>query len=350
MMAARSIARKRALMLASFAFVMLLLSIPSASASSQSFCSAVIPSGSNYGSFGNLVSVSLLIVLIMALISAIVLMFGLGFRIPKLVDFSKKEFGEIGLTLVIIFVLLGSFAAIGSTFSPAAPLSDIGINYGNAIFLNDCAVLYSTGINVLYNTISLAVVQDMYSLGSSFKIVAMPLGLGVSFKPLAGLGTASSPVGNILSFLGGIVGITIGISALMGVLYAIMPLFLFFGIILRTMPWTRAAGGALLGFFIAFFIFFPTILGFLLNSIPQTQPLPHIVALGGAITNIVITQFSGLNPLNTIEYLISTLTTQLYIILVIAMSFILSFDFGDTMGDLLGAPSLGTADSLKKVL
>jgi hypothetical protein len=347
-MAARSIARKRALVLASFAAVMLLFAIPPVSA--QSFCSSVIPSGSNYGSFGNLVSVSLLIILLMAFISSIVLMLGIGFKIPKLVSFGRKEFGEIGLTLLIIFVLLGSFAGISSTFAPASPLTNIGINYGNAIFLNDCNILYSTGIDVLYNTISLAVVQDMYQLGSSFRVVAMPLGLGVSDKPFAGLLTASSPVSNILTFLGGITGVTIGIAALLGVLYAIMPLFLFFGIILRTMPWTRAAGGAMLGFFIAFFIFFPTLMGFLLNSIPQAQPPPTYVALGSSITNIGIAAFTSLNPLITIEYLIKTLATQLYIILVIAMSFILAFDFGDSMGDLLGAPSLGTGDSLKKVL
>lgn len=351
MMVTRSIVGKGVWVPAAIAALMLLMIVPSASAA-NSFCQSVIPSSISYSSLGGLVSFSLIIMLLMALITGIVLMVGYGLRIQRFIEFSRKEFAEIGLTILIVLILLSGFAGISSVFAPSALLSGFGINYSNAIFSNDCASLYNAGIDFLYNSISLAVLQDMYSLGASFKVVAMPLGFGVSFSPLAGLATATAPVSNIMMFLGGITAITLGIAALLGVLYAVMPIFLFFGIILRTMPWTRAAGGAMLGFFVAFFIFFPSMLGFLLNdtpALPTTTTLPS-AAIGSSISNIVIGLFSTLNPSVIVEYLINYLAVQVYVLLAIAMAFILSFDFGDSLGDLLGAPSLGTGDSLKKVL
>ncbi|MDE1810626.1 MAG: hypothetical protein KGH66_01110, partial [Candidatus Micrarchaeota archaeon] len=211
-------------------------------------------------------------------------------------------------------------------------------------------------------------------------IQIMPNNFGVSFSPFLGLQTANSLITLLSSFLGAFYLVLIAAAVLIGLIYAIFPLFLYVGIVLRSIPWTRAAGGSFLGVFLGFYIVFPLILFSMLgayNTVFSSQS-------GGAIGNIgSVSDYSGIlagqgspsfNPVAILSSIgsfftnaesgLSTILTQgvlqyigtdaiqpfAYTGFSLIIAFVISFDFIDAAGDLLGAPSLSSDTMLKKII
>jgi hypothetical protein len=359
MMNKKMLFRKEFLVALAILAVFLVKSPYAASSALAGVCS--FPSSpANYSSFDGLITDSFLIIAVMLLIIAMIFAFGQAIRNRKLIEYGKHELGEIGITILVVIILVGGFAGI-STFAAPPALAAVGVSYSSAIFASDCSQITAPSGALLGYATDIVLGLDVAQMVSSFEISIEPQYFGISFSPFAGLSAAIQPIGNLLSFLGVLLGLTIGLGVFLGILYAIMPLFLFAGIILRTMPWTRAAGGAFIGFFIGFFILFPLLLGFTLAYLPSSgstsnpspksfTPLQFTNINPSAAFTIVQAALDTVNPTQSIELLVQTIASNAYVLIGVVLSLIISFDFADIMGDLLGSPSLSSSASLKKVI
>ena len=253
-----------------------LLAVHTPSAQATNFCTGsstnagVIPQPgttllSNTGSLNTILGLSLLIMLMMAAISGLLYAIGYSFRINGLVRASKQEFGEIAVTALIVFVLVGTFyVTAGLANTPPALIAGTGA-YSRGVFVDDCNQLSSYALLLFEYSFDLGTVQDFTILVSSITVSLQPDNFGPIFTPLAGLYSSVHAIGLLFIFAGVMGGLLLAIGVALGIFYAIMPIFLFAGIILRTLPWTRAAGGSFLGLFIGF-----------LHSLPDTPAFPDI--------------------------------------------------------------------------
>ena len=361
-----SMKRARAAVPAAAALLMLLALMHAPSAQST-ICSSIIPSGnstlfSNTGAMNTILGISLLILLVMAMISAMLYAIGYSFRLNNLVGISKREFGEIAVTALVVFILVGAFSITGS-FAPPKLVSSTGA-YSSGIFLSDCNQLSAYSFTLFSYSFDLGIVQDVVQLAAGTNIALTPYNLGVSFNPFQGYLSVSNAISDLFVLAGAVAGLLIGIGVILGVFYKIMPIFLFAGIILRTLPPTRAAGGAFIGLFIGFFIVFPIMLHFILVNTPSnlspSQLGPSPIGFGGGFINwlsnpgLTFTLWSSitsiLDPSYTVEYILGVLVPSLYAVFAVVFSFIVSFDFAEIMGDFLGSPSLSTSKSLNRML
>lgn len=349
--------------------VALLMLVLVQSPAAQSFCSSVIPSGNllstgSLGSINSLLGISAVIMLLMASISGVLYAIGYSFKINGLVRASKQEFGEIAITVLIVFVLVGVFTlTVPVTQSQSQLLANTGA-YSRSIFNSDCSQLTGYGLIMFQYAFDLGVTADFTKLIQGFTIKIMPINFGISFSPYSGYSISLTAVNLLFIFSGLVGGILFAGGVVLGVFYAIMPLFLFAGIVLRTLPWTRAAGGAFLGIFIGFFIVFPLILHFIVFNAPANLGPESVGVLSrGTLANllssfdnpgILFTLSESLlaiaDPQAMVQTIVTVLVPAMYGVFAFIFSFIIAFDFSEVMGDFLGSPSLSTSKSLNKML
>lgn len=343
----------------------LLLIIAAHTPAAQSFCNSVIPSGNLFGQIGSLnviLGTTLLIMLLMASISGILYAVGYSFRLNGLLRVSKQELGEIAITTAIVFVLVGTFVVTTQTTFPTTLLANSGA-YSRGIFASDCNQLTGYALILFQYSFDIGINSDFTQLVQNIAVSVQPLNFGVSFSPLAGYATSVQALSLLFMFSGAMGGLLLAIGIILGIFYMIMPLFLFAGIILRTLPWTRAAGGAFLGIFIGFFIVFPLLLHFIVFSAPANLGPETVGVLStgsftdifnllnpGATFSIGSSLLSIIDPQAMVSVIVSVLVPALYAVFAFLLSFIISFDFAEVAGDFLGAPSLSTSRSLNKLL
>jgi len=346
--------------------ILLLVHAPSAQGFGIEYCSSVIPTQnglSNLGSLSTILGFSLVIMLTMAAIAGLAFGIGYAFRMGGLQQAGKQELGEIVITTLIVLVLLGTFT-IGNALSPPQLLTNGGA-YNPVTFIDDCTNLANYGFTLLQYLFDLVATQDFLNLLSSFTVNLMPLSFGVSFTPFGGYGLVAASTNLLFLASGGMGALLLSISAVLGIFYAIMPLFLFAGIILRTLPVTRPAGGAFLGIFIAFYFVFPILLHFMIANTPVTLTPSQ---LGQAPTTGYFASFLNLlenpgatftffnsitilfDPSYTLGLITAVLIPAMYGVFSAIFSFMISFDFAELMGDFLGSPSLRSGDALKRLL
>ncbi|MCL5679944.1 MAG: hypothetical protein M1465_01200 [Candidatus Marsarchaeota archaeon] len=322
---------------------------------SASFCSGIIQKTTTITS-GNLLSSSTFVISIglVALMFAIVgftYAIGYAFGIGPLLNFSKTELGEIGITLIIIIVLLGTMAAITGGTSPGRIFSNYNF-YG--IFNKDCYVMTLTALNTTSDFRGIAITQDIFSLMSSTKVSIDPNYFGFSMFPFVGLTVINQIIKMMMEFTGIIIALFFGISIFLAIIYGLFPIFLYVGIVLRTIPWTRAAGGAFLGLFIGFYILLPLLIGFVATASfvslpPVSFPATSLFTISSVLNPIAsLTGLASLVNSNMIILFIEgVVAPSIYVIIGVVISIILSLDFAETMGDYLGAPSLSSSHALK---
>ncbi|MCL5239063.1 MAG: hypothetical protein M1286_01145 [Candidatus Marsarchaeota archaeon] len=185
--------------------------------------------------------------------------------------------------------------------------------------------------------------------------------LRYDFSPFQGLEPFASLLGQQLDVTLAIAGLLIIIPVFLFIVYGLFPIFLYAGVLLRSFPWTRAAGGTLIALFIAFYIVFPSLL------YPFTTYLPQIATglqqLSASASGVqAIWQFStgtvgALLPfvggsfisseVNGFAIAVSNAAVQL---VGLVISFLISFDLVETFGDMLGSPSLQAKGLLSKVI
>ncbi|MCL4363099.1 hypothetical protein M1439_01460 [Candidatus Marsarchaeota archaeon] len=366
MMHARII-RGKAILLIAAALVFLQLAAP-AGASTVPVCTFNSQVSANFDGGGAMISIALLIILTMFIITGITYALSYAFKLDKLARFSRVEIGEIAVTLLIVLIFLGTFSVSNTISGPSAFFPAANHPISSQTFSSACEGLYASSLNLVGPLIIFGVQQEVISLVASINIKIEPNFFGFGVSPFSGLSVISRVLTFVINVGTGFIGLMVGMIVVLYVIYGVFPLFFFIGIVLRTMPWTRAAGGSFLGLFISFYILFPLLLHFLLAA--NMVAIPTSTSAG--VTSSLSAIMSGgsaafsLNPLNSlstfasivdilpaqilsnfIEYII---TPAIFTLVAVAISLIIAFDFSETIGSFLGASSLTSSRMLNKVV
>ena len=303
-------------------------------------------------SYGGMLGISMLILALVALVIGIAYMVGYSFKVEKLVQFSKAEMGEIFVTLLIILIFFGAIYSVSpSGFIKIGPSSTYNTYY------NDCTLLANSSVEVFRSLTTYFIPETYYlQILRDLTINMMPLHFGISFMPSKAFGLLYHILDLFIGIAGGLAGLFIAIIVFLAIIYSVFPIFLFLGIILRSIPWTRAAGGAFLGLFIAFYLMFPILLYFMLQAspavtVPSIKPNSFLSSPIVSATLSFITSVLSLVSFNIITpFITDILEPMIFTIFVLIISLIVSYDFMELMGDALGAPSLSSSNTLKRVL
>lgn len=409
---------KRALMLCAIvALLVIALQVQFASAAptpttlSEECVGIIPPPGTqspiivNIASFSSLIGISILIILLMTVIIAIAYSLGHAFGIDKLTTFAKTEAGEIAITIIVVGIFLGAFTATSSVANSNL-FAIAGSSFNSNIFLNDCNAVMSSSAALISPELAFVLDTSFISMASGASFNLQLSSFGISFQPYAGDQFLSSIMQTLENIGGIMIGLLFGMGIFLAVIYGLFPLFLFAGIILRTLPVTRPAGGAMLGLFAAFYILLPIMLHFFLfynsnyitdstitaqNICPttgtstQTQtpstststsstsaipcntagffsgiiPMLTSIATGtlSAALNIggtASTSMQGLSALlngNIVQLFVQDIIEPVfYTLIAFVLSLVMAYDFMEAVGDLLGAPSLNASTMLKNVV
>ncbi len=371
------------------------------------------------GGISGVVTISLVIVLFMLMALGIFYALGYGFGIDSVKNFTKTEMMESVFTLVIIILVgaglafasgamsfvanlgLSGIQAAASSFSgyvPAPQVSGSTCSSSSYVYETSCSVpgtagstcytqqearsqlcpqssvIAISGAGGAYRTMCTNLVGNGVATGINniipsmvtlfvlniFKettVYAMPYGMGFTFQPFAGLDPVINIVQSQLNIYFVVIMIYVGISFLLIFIYNVFPIFLYGGVLLRSFPWTRAAGGSLIAFFIAFYIIFPAIL------YPFTLYISTLNANIGAISSISAKNIATQSSYTAIEGLVfgAAMVSEIqgfaesvgYIgvqIIGVLIAFLISYDLVEVLGDVLGAPSLHSRNLLSKMI
>ncbi|MGC8547545.1 MAG: hypothetical protein ACP5MC_00895 [Candidatus Micrarchaeia archaeon] len=356
----------------------------------SSFCSSAMSdltiNGLNNGE-STLLSISLLIVIAVLTLLAIIYAIGRAFGIGILLRFTQKEIIESIFNVFIIALAVGGLAfadnAISflSTLSAAAstvPTTILPASSAQQIFSGICENYLGAGLAQLNEFANLigatATVNALQAINLNFGISADVFNVDIGFAPFKGIYPFSQFLSTELWIIVDITAIYAGIGIFALVIYALLPIFFYVGVLLRAIPWTRPAGGALLALFFSFYIVFPSLLVTFSSSLVQMQPASASVLgtfdsattiveeaepsanlasfvenlLSGSL-GIIDTAING-NFMAAISYLEATLGNALLQLVGLVISLLISFDLLEGLGDLLGAPSLQSNRLLKNVI
>ncbi|MGC9142289.1 MAG: hypothetical protein ACP5HF_00090 [Candidatus Micrarchaeia archaeon] len=318
--------------------------------------------------YSGLLSFSLLIILSVLAIVAVLYAIGTAFQIGSLIAFSKNEILENVLNFIIIIFISGGIIAVDSLVSGLAQFGTYAIG-GPAptiqsltdLYSQTCEIYYSDAIGQIWYLMMVSLYSVAISAFSNLQLLLMPNGFGVILQPFAWFGAFLKMVGLFGAVAIGIAGIEIVNVFLLSIIYYLFPLFLYLGIIFRSFPWTRPLGGAFLGVFVSFYVFYPA-LTFAISYITQTITPNVISSANTQLAKLNLVSFLQLSPSVNIGYLpeqifsigISSLVDEIVCgginVIGILISLVICFDLVEAFGDLLGAPSLSHGDVLKKVI
>ncbi len=321
---------------------------------------------------------------------------GYGFGIRKLVEFAKSEALESTFNLILIMIISGTlvissnyagfFGYLTNAYSgQTGTVQNTGGS--SAIYSGLCQNLINTQIGPSVASLALTLINlPLYTLMSSLSLSASPslpglsnLVPSVTFKPLSGVDLNYQAVVFLLLpiFVTLFMGITMNLLFLF--IYFLFPIFLYLGVLFRSFPWTRAAGGALLALFISFYLVFPalyypvTVLAsgqiYAAQNSAVCTPYSPNSGFGSCqapstiysyftqkVTNILvyIATLPNLNPgqvfIQLMDVYISYLAFALLNLIGLAIAFIISFDLLETLGDFLGSPSLTSGRIFERMI
>jgi len=326
---------------------------------------------SNASTYKGLIGYSMLVILSVLMIVAFLYAIGMAFKINRLISFSKNEILENVLNFILILFVAGGIAGIDGVVIGIAQFSASAVSTNqqsitstSSLYYSACEYYYGDAIGEIGNLIPLALTVFMFNIASSFQFNFMPNGFGASLRPFAWLGLLSKMVGSFSMPIVAITGIELINVYLLAIIYYIFPLFLYLGILFRTFPWTRAIGGALLGLFISFYVFYPALI-YAISSITASSSMQAsaqnsiIDSANELRTNLFTSSLTtSINPGLTISTIFSSLIIEYIEIIAIGgintigilISLVICFDLIEAFGDLLGAPSLTHGGVLKKVI
>ncbi len=346
-------------------FATLVLAVPGmAGADAAGFCSNLFTGGNvlhGGTSATNLLAISLLLMLIMLMIAGVLYAIGSVIKVDKLTRFAKSEMGEVIITLIIVFIFVGSFTVI-SVSTPSNFLSISKGTFSTGIYMYDCKALYSTSLGMVLPTFGLMGYEMVISLITSVSIQIQPVYFGIALKPFSGLLVANSVAKMMINIGAMFFGMLLATMFVLLIAYKLFPLFFFAGVVLRTIPWTRAAGGAFIGLFVGFFIVLPIMIyiftsAFSVSSVSGSSTslssvLGTLTTASGSLqsdTALIQSEESSSSGI-FIAFIRSVLEPSMFYVIGVVLSFIISYNFMEVLGDLLGAPSLSSGKTLKRLL
>ncbi len=369
---------------------------------SNSLVSNALYNPSTYGNLnipGSLMAISFLIIMAVLLTISLVYGIGIGFGIDSFVRFARSEYLESFFNIIILLLIIGGivfanwlptfFNDITSVSLPAAaalPTTTAGstnsVSAGvytaicNNIISNQ--VIPSLGVFVLSTTI-----ENTYKAVASLSIVIIPPTFLPSFsiKPFSGLSANLAFVSEQVGVIFVVLGIDASVIFLLFIIYFLFPIYLYLGIVLRSFPWTRAAGGTFIAIFIAFYIVFPAILYPFTTATRSTSTGSGLCQTGASsgtnycltpvtsLSSFITTAFSVLNNQGggTVSGGASTLiqsfgltgTIAIYTAAIaffvetlagIFIAYLVSYELLEMLGDVLGAPSLNANSLIRGII
>jgi hypothetical protein len=323
--------------------------------------------------------ISLLIIFTMFMIVALLWIISNIMNLNVLKNLAKAEIGEIIITVIIVLVFIGTFSVASSGISSTNVVHAAGTSFGKGIFVDDCTYLADSSYVLIPEIFGINVVRWVISIVTSLKVTITPTYFGFIDSPFQGFILFNKVLALLEDITGAFLLLNMGTVILLGIIYALFPIFLYAGVVLRTLPWTRAAGGAFLGLFVGFYIMFPILLHVMLSSyIPmavsqfpngnlttnQSQFVSSMLTLGGSVSAPSFLE-KGVNYLATISfggsstlianglvngYIVAVIEPAMFTFLAIVIAFIISFDLAEATGDLLGAPSLRASGLFNKLI
>lgn len=224
----------------------------------------------------SILTISLLIMLVMFFVSGVLYGLGYAFRIDKLLRFARNEIAEVLLTGLIVLLFVGTFTIMGTAVGAHNLFALGGGTLNDNVFLSDCTLLSQDSFSLIGPIVGVGFQGVLLSFWGSLKVGLAPNFFGVTFSPLGGY-TILVPIINLLIYTGsGFMAVLLGSTIFLSLIYSLFPLFLYLGIILRTVPWTRPAGGAFLGLFIAFYAAFPLLMYYMLVAYAPAETAPGL--------------------------------------------------------------------------
>jgi len=326
---------------------------------------------SNASTYKGLIGYSMLIILSVLMIVAFLYAIGIAFKINRLISFSRNEILENVLNFILILFVAGGIAGIDGVvigiaqFSTSAvSTSQPSITSTSDLYHNACENYYGDAMGEVGNLFLLALTIFEINIASSFQFNFMPNGFGVSLMPFAWYSLLSKMVGLFSLPIVAITGIELINVYLLAIIYYIFPLFLYLGILFRTFPWTRAIGGALLGLFISFYVFYPALIYAISNITASSSMQAFAQSTITNFANELRENFLGSSLTTSINPGLSVSSAFSSLIITYAetiaggginsigilISLIICFDLIEAFGDLLGAPSLTHGGILNKVI
>ncbi|NYZ78993.1 hypothetical protein H0N99_02495 [Candidatus Micrarchaeota archaeon] len=206
--------------------------------------------------------------LALALIS-IAYMLGIGFHLPKLQAWAKEElFQALASALIAVLIL---------TFAVTIDLTMKNI-YGKEPFTVATDYINKMIANLSSFFIAVVAVDASFALLQTMAFNAMPSQMGFSISPFAGLTTLTSMLSLTMEGILGGMAIMLGQSAFLSFIHDKLIIVLPIGIALRSFPWSRSAGGALIAIFLGFYIFYPFMWVF--NSALYDETILQVSTMG----------------------------------------------------------------------
>ncbi len=342
--------------------LMILPNISGAAFGSGSFCSSLFGLPQQQGitplSANAILGLSLLVMLLMLSIAALTYLIGSAFRISRVANFGRTEIGEVALTALIVLIFLGVFQ-VSNTLPLPPPGNYVAISNtvvsGSSVFWSDCNNLASGGLTIIGDLAYLYTAQD-YSLLAAMQGFSFTWSdFGWSDAPLTGMQMASTAYGTITAVLFALISVPFAGAIILGLFYYIAPVFLFLGILLRTLPFTRAAGGAFLGMFIAFYVLFPLLIYLLVSQTSVSNVIVTVPSLQDLMSGLnpkvpVLPSYADTGAGIIIAFTGTVIPQVMYILFALVLSLSISFDFMEAVGDLLGAPSLSSSHTLRNII
>ncbi len=352
----------------------------------------------NGSAFSGILPLSLLIVTAVLCIMALVYGIGVAFGIQKLVTFARTEYMEsiFNVCLIVVVVAgMSSLNGIADFFSSAsalslssspAPAPAPGTSNLQTLYTNLCSNIATNQLLPSFGILSgMTLLNEGYTALYSLNLDITPPSIlpSFSFNPYYGVNPILYLIKIASDMVEGMIGLNLAIILLLFFIYFLFPLFLYLGIILRSFPWTRAAGGTFLALFISFYLVFPAIMyPFTVLPSPAANSLCTTVnATSGAAvsaansvcpsatTNPLSIGNIGLNLLNQGSGILLTVLGQpsaglnaiiytyagvaAYFVFMLAglfISFMVCYDLLEILGRTLGAPSLNGKRLFQKIL
>ncbi|MEM3252977.1 MAG: hypothetical protein QXS71_00980 [Candidatus Micrarchaeaceae archaeon] len=345
----------RFILLSTVAFALLVSSVSAQS----TLCTALYPPGSAAASFAGLFAIALIIILAVFVILGIVYAIGYAFKIDKLTSYVKTEIIESTANLALIAIFAGG---IGVAFSASVFFSNIGltgvqsasgltllqgtpttVSSGSQMYSQLCDNYYSRIYPIVVLVAGLYASSMVTSMASSINVELIPNGFGISFHPFMGIDPLTLLLYSMQSIAIYIIIIYLAIIMLTWLIFYLFPIFLYAGILFRSFPWTRAAGGTMLAIFISFYIILPAILYPFSEVTFQPSSTFEIHTIQGLPTSLSAVEsffISPLSPNAAIQAFVPYLADGGLQLFSVIIALLISFDLIESFAELLGAPSL----------